>query len=76
MGMTTFLFLSFLVVCNPPYVITSDEELLNVKNREVGSRGIEASWAGGKQGCASVTTYLLQALPQILSQKGNYCFIA
>ena len=63
-----------LIVCNPPYVVTSDEELLQVKSSGIGTASIEASWAGGKQGCASVTDSLLNILPKILSPKG-VCFI-
>ena len=63
-----------LVVCNPPYVITSDEELNNVKNTDTFNVGIDAAWAGGKFGCTSVTYSLIQLLPKILSPKGN-CFI-
>lgn len=63
-----------LVFCNPPYVVTSDEELLHVKSSGIGTAGIEASWAGGKQGCASVTNCLLNILPKILSPRG-VCYI-
>jgi len=63
-----------LVVCNPPYVITSDEELINVKNKDTFNVGIDAAWAGGKLGCASVTYSLIQLLPKILSPKG-ICYI-
>jgi len=74
MYLTNFHAKLFSVVCNPPYVVTSDEELLNVKNSDIGSTGIEASWAGGQLGRASVTNSLIQILPQILSLKGS-CFI-
>lgn len=63
-----------LIVCNPPYVVTSDDELLTVNNSVIGSDGIEASWAGGKLGRASVTNSLIQTLPQILSPQG-ICYI-
>jgi len=63
-----------LVVCNPPYVVTSEEELLNVRNNDTLIAGIEAAWAGGKLGCASVTNSLIQILPHILSPKG-VCYI-
>lgn len=63
-----------LVVCNPPYVVTSEEELLNVRNNGNLNAGIDAAWAGGKQGCESVTNSLIDILPHILSPKGN-CFI-
>ena len=63
-----------LVVCNPPYVVTSDEELINVKINKTGRYGIDTSWAGGQQGCASVTNSLVEALPQILSPKGA-CYL-
>ena len=64
----------FSVVCNPPYVVTSEEELLNVRNNGNLNAGIDAAWAGGKQGCESVTNSLIDILPHILSPKGN-CFI-
>ena len=60
-------------MCNPPYVITTDEELCNAKKHHMSNIGIEASWAGGKLGCDSVTNSLIQILPHILSPKGN-CF--
>ena len=55
-------------------MITSDEELNNVKNTDTFNVGIDAAWAGGKFGCTSVTYSLIQLLPKILSPKGN-CFI-
>jgi len=63
-----------LVVCNPPYVITTEEELCNAKQHHTSNIGIEASWAGGKLGCDSVTNSLIQILPHILSPKG-VCYI-
>ena len=44
---------AYVLIFNPPYMPTPEEE--------VGSNGIEASWAGGKDGCV----VLERALPQI-----------
>ena len=64
----------FLVICNPPYVTTSDEELRTVKQASPATTGIYSSWAGGKLGRSSVTDNLIRLLPKILSQKG-VCYI-
>jgi len=63
-----------LVVCNPPYVPTSDEELMNIKHSKPVDIGIEAAWAGGNDGCSSVTNSLIKLLPQILSSLG-VCYL-
>ena len=34
------------IIFNPPYVVTSEEELVDAQDK----KGIEASWAGGKDG--------------------------
>jgi len=63
-----------LVVCNPPYVVTSDDELTYARNSKSNDIGIQAAWAGGSDGCSSVTNSLIQLLPEILSSRG-VCYI-
>jgi len=63
-----------LVVCNPPYVLTSKEELDNIRSSKNNDIGIEAAWAGGNDGCSSVTNSLIKLLPEILSDRG-ICYI-
>jgi len=50
-----------LLVCNPPYVATNDDEL--------GSSNIYASWAGGSLG-RQLTDKLIHSLQKILSEHG------
>ncbi|TPX37182.1 hypothetical protein SmJEL517_g01077 [Synchytrium microbalum] len=49
------------LIFNPPYVVTSDEE--------VGSTSIEAAWAGGLDGRKVIDAFL-ELLPTLLSPRG------
>ena len=51
-----------LIICNPPYVATNEDEL--------GHNDIYASWAGGKAG-RHLTDHLIKCLPNILSDIGT-----
>lgn len=74
---------------NPPYVVTPSEEVgvyslhcrrLNLKVNccifffQVGSRGIEAAWAGGERG-REVTDRFLPLVGELLSLKGVFYLI-
>lgn len=54
-----------LLMCNPPYVATTEEEAEAGKS----AKDIYASWAGGSSG-RSLTDKLIKMLPSILSASG------
>ncbi|KIP06943.1 hypothetical protein PHLGIDRAFT_30268 [Phlebiopsis gigantea 11061_1 CR5-6] len=60
-----------LLVFNPPYVPTVDEEVCDAQ----GGRNIEGSWAGGKDGM-QVTDMVLDQLDDLLSPQGRFYLVA
>lgn len=77
------------LVFNPPYVVTPSEEVsvrpaaLSCRGEaseqrvlllQVGSRGIEAAWAGGRRG-REVTDRFLPLVPRLLSSRGLFYLV-
>lgn len=60
-----------LLVFNPPYVPTEEEEELAGQL----DAGIVASWAGGLEGITT-TKLLMQAVPMLLSTQGRFYLVA
>ena len=54
-----------IVLFNPPYVATGDDELEKAQE----AKGIEATWAGGKDGVVVLRQFLAQ-LPQYMQKTG------
>ncbi len=54
------------VICNPPYVATSEDE--------AGKSGLVNAWAGGGNG-RNVTDKVIEALPTILRPQSGKCFL-
>ena len=54
-----------MIICNPPYVATNEDETLH--------NDINATWAGGSHGM-KLTSKLINELPSML-KKGGYAFI-
>ena len=59
------------LVFNPPYVVTSSDEL----QRAVRDRDLAAAWAGGVDG-TEVLNRLLPRLPALLSPRGVFYLVA
>jgi release factor glutamine methyltransferase len=60
-----------LLIFNPPYVVTDDDELVATQN----GRDIGGAWAGGNLGMA-VTDILLERLPTLLAPGGRFYLVA
>lgn len=61
-----------LLIFNPPYVVTSDEELISSKmpeGQEITSKNLVYTWAGGENG-RRVIDILIENLEHILSAEG------
>jgi len=60
-----------IVVFNPPYVPTADEEARDAQE----ARHIQGSWAGGSDGM-QVTDVFLGMVPELLSSQGKFYLVA
>ena len=56
-----------ILIFNPPYVVTPEDELHEAQRK----RGIEASWAGGRDGIEVLLRLLPQAL-ELISETGAF----
>ena len=55
------------LVCNPPYVETAEEE--------TGSTGIAAAWAGGSRAGRGLTDRVIALCPEVLSGRMGRCYM-
>ena len=55
------------LICNPPYVETAEEE--------TGSTGIAAAWAGGSRAGRGLTDRVIALCPAVLSGRMGRCYV-
>ena len=56
-----------LLICNPPYVATSENEAQNAE-------GVQLAWAGGNKG-RNLTDKVIEALPNLLNEQNGVCLM-